>query len=60
MKPMGEYTREEFDATFEAQMQGLADGGVDLISIETMYSLDEALCAVRAARKVSTLPVSVC
>src|SRR5204862_8283075 len=32
MKPMGEYTREEFDATFEAQMQGLADGGVDLIS----------------------------
>src|SRR5207245_9227122 len=31
----------------------------DLISIETMYSLEEALSAVRAARKISTLPVFV-
>ena len=61
MKPMGEFTREEFDASFEAQVQGLADGGVDLISIETMYSLDEALCALRASKKVAPrLPVSVC
>ena len=60
MKPMGEYTREEFDASFEAQIQGLVDGGVDLISIETMYSLEEALCALRAAKKLSGLPVSVC
>jgi methionine synthase I (cobalamin-dependent) len=60
MKPMGEYTREEFEAAFEAQIRGLADGGVDLISIETMYSLQEALCALRAARKASDLPVSVC
>jgi 5-methyltetrahydrofolate--homocysteine methyltransferase len=60
MKPMGEYTREEFEAAFEAQIRGLVDGGVDLISIETMYSLQEALCALRAARRVSDLPVSVC
>lgn len=60
MKPMGEYTREEFDASFEAQIQALVDGGVDLISIETMYSLEEALCALRAAKKLSGLPVSVC
>jgi 5-methyltetrahydrofolate--homocysteine methyltransferase len=60
MKPMGEYTREEFDASFEAQIRGLVEGGVDLISIETMYSLEEALCALRAAKKVSSLPVSVC
>jgi 5-methyltetrahydrofolate--homocysteine methyltransferase len=60
LKPMGEYTVEEFQRDFEAQVHGLVDGGVDLISLETMYSLDEALCAVRAARKVSTLPVSVC
>ena len=59
MKPMGEFTREEFDAAFEAQVQGLVDGGVDLISIETMYSLEEALCALRAARKLSSLPVVV-
>ncbi len=59
MQPMGEYTREEFDAAFEAQVRGLVDGGVDMISIETMYSLEEALCALRAARKVSDLPVAV-
>lgn len=60
MKPMGEYTRAEFDASFAAQIQGLIDGGVDLISIETMYSLEEALCALRAVKKQSSLPVSVC
>lgn len=60
MKPMGEYTAEEFETSFEAQIHGLVDGGVDLISIETMYSLQEALCALRAAKKVSDLPVVVC
>jgi len=60
MKPMGEYTREEFDATFEVQIRGLVDGGVDLISIETMYSLEEALCALRASKRTCSLPVSVC
>ncbi len=60
LKPMGEFDLEEFDAAFEAQMHGLVDGGVDLISIETMYSLDETVSALRAAKKVSGLPVSVC
>ncbi len=60
MQPMGEYTPEEFDAAFEAQIQGLVDGGIDFISIETMYSLQEALSALRAAKKISGLPVSVC
>jgi 5-methyltetrahydrofolate--homocysteine methyltransferase len=60
LQPMGEYTKEEFQDNFEAQVRGLVDGGVDLISIETMYSLDEAVAAVRAAKKVANLPVSVC
>lgn len=60
LQPMGEYTLAEFQENFEAQVQGLADGGVDLISIETMYCLDEALAAVRAAKKRTSLPVSVC
>ena len=60
LQPMGEYTKEEFQQNFEAQVQGLAEGGVDLISIETMYCLDEALAAVRAAKKLTKLPVSVC
>ncbi len=59
LKPMGEFTREEFDAAFEAQISGLVDGGVDLISIETMYSLEEALSALGAARRLTDLPVVV-
>ena len=59
LKPMGEYSLEEFDAAFEAQVQGLKDGGVDFISIETMYSLQEALSALRAAKKAAGLPVVV-
>jgi len=59
LKPMGEYEVAEFDANFEAQVQGLLDGGVDLISIETMYSLEEARSALRAAKKLTRLPVSV-
>jgi len=60
LQPMGEFTPEEFQASFEAQIHGLKDGGVDFISIETMYSLQEALCALRAAKKIGGLPVSVC
>src|SRR5262245_36903479 len=60
LQPMGEYTKEDFQENFEAQVHGLVEGGVDLLSIETMYSLDEAICAVRAAKKVSSLPLSVC
>ena len=60
LQPMGEFTPEEFQASFETQIHGLKDGGVDFISIETMYSLEEALCALRAAKKIGGLPVSVC
>jgi len=60
LQPMGEFTPEEFQASFEAQIHGLKDGGVDFISIETMYSLEEALCALRAAKKIGGLPVVVC
>jgi 5-methyltetrahydrofolate--homocysteine methyltransferase len=59
LRPMGEYTREQFEASFTAQAQGLIEGGVDLISIETMYSLEEALAALCAVRQVGSLPVVV-
>jgi 5-methyltetrahydrofolate--homocysteine methyltransferase len=59
LRPMGKYTVEQFTAAFGAQIEGLREGGVDLISIETMYSLDEALCCLRAAREAGGLPVVV-
>jgi len=59
LQPMGEYSREQFEASFVAQAQGLIEGAVDLISIETMYSLEEALGALAAVRRVGSLPVVV-
>jgi 5-methyltetrahydrofolate--homocysteine methyltransferase len=47
--PMGDATEEELERAFEVQVRALAAGGVDVISIETMYDLREARCAVRAA-----------
>lgn len=57
LQPMGECTREQFEESFTAQAQGLIEGGVDLISIETMYSLQEALAALAAVRRLGSLPV---
>lgn len=51
MAPLGEVTREEMEEAFRIQAEALLEGGVDLISIETMFSLDEALAAVTGARR---------
>jgi 5-methyltetrahydrofolate--homocysteine methyltransferase len=49
LPPMGTATPETLYAAFEEQITALAEAGVDLISIETMFDLREALQAVRAA-----------
>jgi 5-methyltetrahydrofolate--homocysteine methyltransferase len=59
LKPQGEYSETEFEDAFAEQARGLADGKVDFFLIETQYDLKEALCALRGARKVSSLPVFV-
>jgi 5-methyltetrahydrofolate--homocysteine methyltransferase len=57
LKPQGEFTEEEFTAAFAEQAAALAEGGADILLVETQYDLREALCAVRAARQASSLPV---
>ncbi|MBN2199207.1 MAG: homocysteine S-methyltransferase family protein [Candidatus Aminicenantes bacterium] len=57
LKPQGEFAESQFEDAFARQAEALAEGGVDMFLIETMYDLREALCAVRACRKVSPLPV---
>jgi len=59
MKPQGDYTPEEFAAGFAEQARGLADGGADVLIVETQYDLREALAAVQGARSASALPVFV-
>lgn len=57
LKPQGEHTAAEFEESFAVQASALVAGGADFILIETMFDLREALCAARAARSVSDVPV---
>lgn len=58
LKPHGDATHEEVGAGFERQIRALAAAGVDLICIETMTDLTEAVLAVRAARLfAATIPL---
>jgi 5-methyltetrahydrofolate--homocysteine methyltransferase len=55
--PVGQLTAEEAAANFTEQIGALVEAGVDLILIETMYDLREAIEATRAARKATDKPV---
>ncbi len=58
-QPLGKLTFRELVAAFREQIEGLAEGGADLIIIETQFDLAEAKAAVIAAHEVSDLPVAV-
>jgi methionine synthase I (cobalamin-dependent) len=57
--PVGTLKPEEARAAFKEQAKALDRGGVDILIVETMYDLREAVEALRAAREVSNLPVVV-
>jgi 5-methyltetrahydrofolate--homocysteine methyltransferase len=59
LKPVGEFSEEEFESAYAEQARGLTDGMVDFLLIETQYDLREALCALKGARKSSHLPIFV-
>jgi len=51
LKPLGDISPQDMQANFYRQARVLIDAGVDLITIETMYSLDEALAAVKGVKQ---------
>lgn len=57
LAPIGDVTKTDLEEAFREQMEGLLAGGVDLFVIESMASPVEMAVAVRAARKLSKLPV---
>ena len=59
IKPYGPLTVEEATASFAEQARALAEGGVDLLVIETMFAFDEADAAFKGARSVTDLPIVV-
>lgn len=59
MKPLGPLDPEQAFSAYAEQARALAEGGVDLLIIETMFALDEATSAFDAARSVTELPIVV-
>jgi len=55
IQPLGEVAPEAMQENFFSQAAVLIESGVDLIIIETMYSLDEALAAVQGVRQAGDI-----
>jgi methionine synthase I (cobalamin-dependent) len=59
LQPLGDLDPAAAEDAFRRQAEALLSGGADLISIETMFSLDEALLALRAAKSLGDVFVVV-
>ncbi len=59
LEPVGATSLEEARGAFREQVEALAEGGVDLIVVETMMDLEEAHQALLAVREAGSLPVVV-
>lgn len=57
VEPIGTASKDSVRDAFQEQVAALLEGGVDLLMIETISSLDEMRLIVEAAREVSDLPI---
>jgi methionine synthase I (cobalamin-dependent) len=55
LPPIGDSSPEEMQEAFYHQAKVLIESGVDLLLIETMYSLEEAVAAVHGARQAGDI-----
>lgn len=55
--PFGPLTADRARAAFAAQGAALAEGGADLLVLETFFALDEGLWAAEAIREATDLPI---
>lgn len=58
MLPYGEVSYEQVRDTFAEQARALAEGGAELIWIETMSDLNEVKAAIEGVRSACELPIS--
>ena len=55
--PYGLLTRDVCRAAYAEQAKALADGGVDLLVLETFFALEEALWAIEGTQSATDLPL---
>jgi methionine synthase I (cobalamin-dependent) len=56
-EPYGTLTHGACVRSYAEQAQALADGGVDLLVLETFFALEEAVWAIEGAQSVTDLPI---
>jgi len=59
IEPYGLLNREAAAAAYAEQAQALADGGVDLLVLETIFAVEEGIWAVEGIKSASALPLVV-
>ncbi len=59
IEPYGLLNREDAVAAYSEQAQALADGCVDLLVLETIFAVEEAVWAVEGIQSVTDLPLVV-
>lgn len=58
LKPYGKVEPEEMADNFERQLRVIIEAGADIICVETMTDIQEAIIAIKAARKIDgSIPV---
>ncbi len=60
IEPYGNFTGEQFEDVFAEQAKALAEGGADIIIIETMSAIEEMQSALKAAKASTSLSVIAC
>jgi 5-methyltetrahydrofolate--homocysteine methyltransferase len=60
MEPVGELTETQMEAIYTQQIGAIYAAGVQALCIETMSSLEESCCAIRAAKKLNKANDVVC
>ncbi len=58
LEPLGDLSEEHAYNYFAEIAEALAEGGVDILFVETMMSIEEAEIAVKAAKEKTSLPVA--
>jgi len=54
IEPLGDITAEEIQAVFSEQIGAMLGAGLKAVCVETMTAIEEAICAVNAARKLDS------
>jgi len=60
IEPLSEITAEEMESVFSEQIAAILKAGVKVICVETMTAVEEAACAIRAAKKLDPSTDVIC